>query len=215
MNPIRWEGSIAVFCIEDFDLFGPPDPCIYKEYYVVESSRYQVYHTDPKFEKDREPKKDKHRYNRVELFRSTFLQLCGARGEIEPHVVEMLKREGIDDHPDRIYQSIRKLLTKYEYDKYYNRIQGLIHALGLPYSIVLSRDTCYQEIENEFKRMSYLWDQHLDEIIEKTGRKYFPHLRYWSLKFMIESGATFQYHFPLLQTYRKQVLLDEIWEALT
>ena len=55
MNPIRYDGTVAVFNVEDVDLWGEPCYFGYEDYIVVSSLDYERPLTaDYKFELDRE-----------------------------------------------------------------------------------------------------------------------------------------------------------------
>lgn len=211
MNPIRYESGIAIFSKDQLDTYGEPYHYGYEEYLIIEEPTYKDYKTDFDFEKDRDFKmfKDKHRYCRIERFRSIFLQLCGVRGKIEPNVLKLLRVSPIDPHPSRIHESIRKTLKQHKLTKYYNRIGSLIHALGYPYSIII-KGTGYETIEQLFKQFSTKFDKEKHQL----NRKYCPNLRYCSLQLMKLFGAKFEYNIPLLRTHRKKIILDHIWDSL-
>lgn len=211
MLPDRYERGVAIFTRSQLELYGEPYHYGYDQYLVMEEATYQDYKTDFDFEKDRDFKmfRDKHRYCRIERFRSTFLQLCGVRGKICPSVLNILRKSAIDPRPEFIYESIRRVLKTHKFRKYYNRIGSLIHALGYNYSIIL-KGVGYETIERIFREFSTLFDRHKTEL----GRKYFPNLRYISLKLMEAFGAKFEYKLPFIRTRRKRILLDNIWQSL-
>jgi len=49
---------------------------------------------------------------------------------------------------------------------------------------------------------------------EHSTRKYFPNLRYVALRLLVDHGAMFEYHVPLLKTKRKLKGMDELYLTL-
>jgi len=61
-----------------------------------------------------------------------------------------------------------------------------------------------ERIVDEFRSMKF----------EHSSRKYFPNLRYVALRLLVDHGAMFEYHVPLLKTKRKLKGMDELYLTL-
>jgi len=51
-----------------------------------------------------------HRYCRVERFESVLAQLIACKGKVPYKIVRLVKEQGYDPHPDRVWNSVRAIL---------------------------------------------------------------------------------------------------------
>ena len=201
LQPVSYDiDNIPEFSKEDVDLYGSPSNYGYQQFLVIESPTYQQIAID-----HHRIYKDKHRYSRIERFRSVLLQLVGVRGTIPPNVLVTILMNDYDKHPDRIFSSIRKILKANKMSKYVLRIQSIIHKLGHPYTIKVKASL--QDMENQFRQASFEFERrkHL------LNRKYFPNLKFWALKILQHNETEFGFKIPLLQTSRIRRKLNIIW----
>jgi len=149
-----------------------------------------------------------HRYSRPERFVSVVYQLLGARGDIPLEVVCSIRHYGYDKEPEKIWNSIRKILKCLDWSKYYNRIPGIIELLGhgkgkFDFEVI-------QRLFLKFRAMSVRFDS-----LDKESRKYFPNLRYVALRMLDEAGVGFAFHVPWIRTKRKEKVMQDIFSLLT
>ena len=148
-----------------------------------------------------------HRYSRSERFTSTLYQLLGERGDIPEQVVNTVRYWGYDEHPDRIWNSIRATLKVLDWSRYYNRIPGIIELLGEGRRRFDFRKI--ERIKEKFMGMSVRFDS-----MELDRRKYFPNLRYMALRLLSEEGIEFGYAVPWIRTKRKEKVMEAIYDLL-
>lgn len=213
VQPTRFEGDLPIYTTDQIDLYGYPEDWGVENYLVIEereTSHPMV--TDYEMECERRGAlRPIHHYNRVERFQSILYQLVGSRGVVPRLVVQTIRTEGYDAHPDRVWNSIRSILKKHNWSLYYNRIPIILEMLGYKRKISFQDPNAFvRHIVNEFKKISSNF-----EILKPTlQRKYFPNLRYVVFKLLQENGAEFEYRIPFLRTPRKEKMMEELWSIL-
>lgn len=213
IQPIRFEGDLPIYTTDQVDLYGYPEDWGIEKYLVIEereSGHPMV--TDFQMEMERRGAlRPIHHYDRVERFQSILYQLIGSRGVVPRLVIQTIKLEGYDAHPDKVWNSIRNLLKKHNWSLYYNRIPVILEQLGYKRKINFNDQNAFVlHIMNEFRKISARFEQ----IKPQLERKYFPNLRYVVFKLLQENGAEFEYNIPFLRTPRKEKTMDELWLLL-
>lgn len=206
-EPIRVEGSTHVYTTQQIDDYGFPQLWNVYDYYVTSDLDYErPMTTDWKYEQYlRGTLRPIHRYSRLKRFESTLYQLLGLRGDVDLQVIVDIKNFGFNRDPRYIWDSIRRILKHLKLRKYYNRIPIIIQMLGLPYRIKTQN---FEEIINDFR----IVDTAFNSLI--TNRKYFPNLRFVTLKMLEVHGTRFDFYIPLIRTPRKLKPLEELWIKL-
>jgi len=146
-----------------------------------------------------------HRYNRVERFRYVLFSLVGYKGDLSEQIIDTCR--GVDLSGDDVWGQVRRKLKAGGWKKMYNQIPSILRKLGM--EICKVEWSVLEDICREFMRMSSKFD-----FMEKVGRSYFMNLRYVALRMLMERGVEFQYKVPLLQTRRKLMVLDDLWNKL-
>lgn len=202
--PVRIEGTTHVYTTRQIDMYGFPYLWNVFDYYVTSDLDYErPMTTDWKFEQSRWGSvRPIHRYSRLKRFESTLYQLLGLRGDVNLQVVVDIRTIGFNRDPRYIWDSIRGILKHLKLRKYYNRIPTIIMMLGLPYRI---KTRNFEEIVNDFRRVDTAFKT------LSTDRKYFPNLRFVTLKLLERHGTNFGIYIPLIRTPRKLKPLDDLW----
>jgi hypothetical protein len=218
-QPIKYEfrGNIAVhvYSISQIDLYGCPDtwhPPLLCDWMVISTNDDErPLATDYKYEQSiLGNTRPIHRYSRVKRFEYVLFQLLGHRGSVDLNDLVYIRSEGVDPHPERVWNSIREILKRGNLQKYYNRIPAIIQMLGLSLRIDVGiGSNMVYSIVADFKRMHEMFKE-----TKPTDRKYFPNLRFIALRMLQEYGAKFGFHIPLVRTKRKLKPLDDMWNAL-
>lgn len=203
-EPVRIEGTTHVYTTTQIDDYGFPYLWNVFDYYVISDLDYErPMTTDWKFEQSRWGSvRPIHRYSRLKRFESTLYQLLGLRGDVNLQVVVDIREIGYDPDPRYIWDSLRRILKHLKLRKYYNRIPTIIMMLGLPYRI---KTRNFEEIVNDFRRVDTAFNS------LTTDRKYFPNLRFVTLKLLERHGTAFGIRIPLIRTPRKLKPLDDLW----
>lgn len=149
-----------------------------------------------------------HRYSRRDRFRFTMWQLLGCNGNIPIEVKQMIKKKiGRKTRKSKIWNQVRSILKETGNRRYYNMIPQIIsHCTKLKPLGVDNLNV--PALLNEFHRFHYQWDNGLGI---KTGRKYFPNLRFMALKMLYKYGVTYPYNVPLVRTLRKKKYLNSLF----
>lgn len=213
VQPIRFEDDLPIYTTAQVDLYGYPEDWGVENYLVIEekeTSHPMV--TDYEMECERRGAlRPIHHYSRVERFQSILYQLIGSRGVVPRLVIQTIVTEGYDNHPDRVWNSIRGLLKKHNWSLYYNRIPVILEQLGYKRKITFRDPNAFViHIVNQFRKVSAKFEQ----IKDTLNRKYFPNLRYVVFKLLQENGAEFEYSIPFLRTPRKERMMDDLWLLL-
>jgi len=208
MNPFKIDpDGVPVFSSRDVDDYGSPEYFGYEIYRVVESRDLNI-GFDYKFENERQWK-EIHRYNREARFKVTLLNLLGERGNIPEHVLTLVK-QFLKPESTCLWNDIRKILKHYKLRKYYDQIPLILTKLGykrmfpqLTSEQLLSISQDFNALVSRYERIKHLYN-----------RKYFPNIRFITLK-LLELHSIFpQYFVPQVRTFRKNKILSQLWDDL-
>jgi hypothetical protein len=201
------DGDVAVFRLQDVDLYGLPYLFGYDNYIVTSTLDDECPMVlDWKGENERRGAlRPIHRYSRVERFIGVLYQLLGYRGDIPQEVLDVVRFWGIEVGQE--WNSVRFILKQYEWSRYYNRIPGILWSMGVRNSEIEFWKV--EEIICKFQNMSCNFDSNQFE-----GRIYFPNLRYVALRLLEEYGMEFAYHIPKIRTKRKDRVMRDIYDKL-
>lgn len=153
-----------------------------------------------------------HRYNRVDRLKFTLCQLAGISGDVPQRLIEIIKLKLKTKNPNKIWNSIRKILKKAKLRKYYNRIPLIIKHLTGKVLIGFGDNNVLDKILQRFKYIHILFNSTLKN---KWERKYFLNMRYLSLKLIQEQGCIYPYHIPTIRTSRKKKYLDNLFSQIS
>lgn len=212
-QPIRWESGIPFYDSEQISQFGLPHHWGVDQYQIIElRETAQPFVTDYDMEMDRRGAlRPIHYYNRVERFEMILYQLIGCRGKVPQNVVDTVREEGYNSHPDHVWESVRSILKKHKWSNYYNRIPIILQMLGVQEKIAFGdNNALIREIVNDFRKVSNNYEQ-IKLLLE---RSYFPNLRFVAFKLLEKHGAQFQYKIPFVRTPRKEKMLNELWDLI-
>lgn len=213
-QPVRFEAGIPFYTSHQVDLYGEPHHWGVDQYQIIQLREdAHPFVTDFEMEQDRRGAlRPIHHYSRVERFESILYQLIGSRGRVPPEVVQTIRKEGYNQDPEKIWDSIRSILKKHKWRPYYNRIPTILQMLGYQEKIEFGDSNLFvRQLVNDFKRIS----QRFEELKPTLGRTYFPNLRFIAFKLLEASGANFQYKIPFVRTPRKEKILNEMWKILS
>jgi hypothetical protein len=212
-QPVRVEFGIPFYTSQQISIFGLPHLFGVDQYQIIElqeDSHPPV--TDYDMEQERRGSlRPIHHYSRVERFEQILYQLVGCRGVVPRVIVLHIQSVGFDQHPDRVWDSVRAILKKNNWSQYYNRIPIILDQLGFERKIDFGDNNAFVlNLVNEFRKISCRFEELKPQLV----RSYFPNLRYVAFKLLQEHGAVFQYKIPFLRTPRKEKMMDELWELL-
>lgn len=213
VQPVRFEDGIPFYYSDDIELYGLPHHWGVEEYQIIETRETSApMVTDYDMEQSRVGAlRPIHFYNRVERFESILFQLIACRGKVPDDVIAHIVQNGFDRNPDHVWDSIRAILKKNQWSRYYNRIPTILQMLGFHRKINYGDQNAFVlNIVNEFKKVNAAFEQ----LKPRLQRKYFPNLRYIAFKLLQQEGAMFEYRIPFLRTPSKEKLLDDLWELL-
>lgn len=213
VQPIRVENYIPFYNSEQIAQYGLPEYWGVDVYQIIETRETSApMVTDYDMEQARYGAlRPIHYYNRVERFESTLFQLIACRGKVPDEVIQHIMEEGFDSHPDRIWDSIRTILKKKKWNRYYNRIPTILQILGFNRKINFGdKNSFVLELVNEFKKIQAAFEKVKPEL----SRKYFPNLRYIAFRLLQQQGAMFEYRIPFLRTPSKEKMLDDLWDLI-
>ena len=116
---------------------------------------------------------------------------------------------GVSEDPEQAWESVRRLLKQKGWWRYYNRIPSILRRLGVKLKIDFGDQAwLLEEVVLDFKKISARFEH------VKTGRKYFPNLRYIALRLLERRGVKFELMIPFIRTARKFQVLDGMWDQL-
>lgn len=177
MNPIRYDYDIAVFTNTQLEIYGLPDISLYPKYYIIEEPWFQEYSIDQKFLDGRETVyKDKHRYNRIERFRTTFLQLVGVRGNID-EIIKQIRLEFIKEEKKLLNQVFNSIIqfcqqqswTSLQICIFLKTQKSFIYSFYL----IIFKFSIYNIIRKILKRLGYSkFYNRIQNIIHSLGFNY-------------------------------------------
>jgi len=191
-HPIRVTNNIPEYSIIDIENFGKPDYYGIENYLVIDSYEKELvldWHDEVHLITDGQYI---HRYDRIQRFTATLFQFIGhSRVVIPLQLINIIKNNGFSTHPKLVWNSIRSILKKYDYTKFYNRIPCILKILKYPYNIRYKGDMLFK-IQNDFKKIN----DNFNEKKKELGINYFPNIRYVALYLMEKNGFVFEYHIP-------------------
>jgi hypothetical protein len=208
MEPLRYDGKVAVFSTRQVDLFGGPELYGFEEYIVVVESQDRVVFGLDFPTTAKRSWRAVHRYSRVERFKTVLLDLVGGRGTVPKEVLDTVKYWGIDEREKKAWNSVRFILRVYGWKKYYNKIPDILKAMGMVREEI--RSDQLDEIMCRFKALSSQFER-MKNIL---GRKYFPDLRYIALRLLEEVGVTSSFDAVKLKTRRKLKEYELVYDLL-
>ena len=222
-RPVKYINDIPIYTKEQIDEFGLPSLWGVEEFDVIECIVYDETRPIEKKNGAIDPKAytlgddaDKHRYSRLDRFKTTLYHLIGERGEVPLEVLALFDEYGLDD--DNLWESVRFTLKVNGMRKYYNMIPTIVKKLGGYESIYWGNDyAVLTSIIDHFKRMSIKWDSKEESWVaykREMGWRYFPLIRYIAFKLLEEHGAEFEYYIPRIRTLRKIPKLEKMWDIL-
>lgn len=193
VQPLYIEDWTPYYSRDDLDLYGYPENWGVNDYGVVDGQPIM------ELQWGNVTYKKIHRYDRIERFKTTMYHLLGINGRVKWQIIKTIRKIGFDKNPDRVWDSIRKILKETGNTKYYNRIPSILAIMQYDKVIDWGNDmelvlTCIRE----FYRMS----ENFDAANGKYGT-YFPNLRFTALRVMMMNGVVFEYYIPLFRTKRK------------
>ena len=213
VQPIRVENGIPFYNSDQIALYGLPDYWGIEYYQIIETRETSTpMVTDYDMEQARVGSlRPIHFYNRVERFESILFQLVACRGKVPSNVISHIIDHGFDRDPDHVWDSIRAILKKKNWTRYYNRIPTILQILGFDRKINFGDQNAFiLETVNEFKKLNAAFER----LKPSLERKYFPNLRYIAFKLLQQQGAMFEYRIPFLRTPSKEKMLDRLWDLL-
>lgn len=206
--PLKVEDDIQYFDIRDVVMYG--EPCLYGvDHYLVldhadvSSPMVMDYHEE---QARRGSVRPIHRYDASKRFEYLLRQLLGGCSSKIPKKVMVLVALEMDRDKNAVWNSVRTILKKNGYQKYFNRIPGILQNVGYENRIVWngSIEGLIQDFQVLFSEFHSL-DQH---------RSYFPSFRFFALKILERRGCIFEYDIPLMQTKSKIAVFQDLWEEL-
>ena len=198
LKPVTIENGLPVFTREDIDLYGLPDYYGYNQWICIDGQ--------PEFVAN--PcdfillSKHIHRYSRFDRFRMVLLQLLGWRGKVEEDVFEIC--EMIDFDKSDTWYILKRELKWNSKSQYYNRIPRILFLMGRSGRIQVDSMT-YNSILERFRKLEYLFGL-------QSERKYFPSLRYTSIRLLWEHGIEHDFKIDSLLTKQRKEALDLFWQ---
>lgn len=207
-QPLRVDHGVLVFDLRDVVMYG--EPCFYglDRYLVIDhpdisSPMVMDYHEE---QARRGALRPIHRYDASKRFEYLLRQLLGGcRSKIPVHVMELVSRE-MDPDEKRVWNSVRAILKKNGYQRYFNRIPGILINVGYDKRILWhgSMEGLVQDFQILFSEF-----QGLDK-----KRSYFPNFRFFALKILKRRGCVFEYDIPFMQTKSKIEVFQDLWNEL-
>ena len=206
--PLKVEHGVAYYDLRDVMWYGQPDLFGVENYVVVDHPWVsQPMVLDYKEETLRRGSiRPIHRYSAVKRFEYLLRQLLGGCRSVIPHEVLKVVREELDEDPGRVWNSVRRCLKRHGYQKYFNRIPGVLKAVG--YEKVIYWKGNVETLVQDFQKLFFAFHQ------LELGRTYFPSFRFFALKLLEMRGCLFEYDIPLMHTALKLDVFEDLWEML-
>ena len=215
MEPIRWEGQVAVFSSTQIDYVGWEYFDQFDQYMVIEGpqelmSSYEYY-------KHSEIKKI-HRYDRLARFKKTLHNLLGwtSLGQTVnlaslTHILAPLKT-WIKDDSVTSYTDAKNILIHYGEKKLIEFIPAILKLLNKPPALTLDTKHASQIVQDILDDFKLIERKYFIEGLRES-RKYFPNMKYLALKLLVDHGAI-NVCIPLLKTRRKLVEIEQVYEKI-
>jgi len=131
--PLKVEHGVAYYDVRDVQWYGEPYvfgvDFAYQVLDHVEVSQPMV--LDYKEEQQRRGSlRPIHRYSALKRFEYLLRQLLGGCRTVIPAGLLQVVREEMDENPSRVWNSVRGCMKRHGYQKYFNRIPGVLKAVG-------------------------------------------------------------------------------------
>jgi len=208
MKPIRYEKDVPVFTTRDIDDYGFPELYGYSNYQVIES-RDLVLVTDFKMEQELDFRPI-HRYSRLARFKKTLLNILGENGRVPDQVLTVVKTF-IDPLSTDKWNDVRRILKHYKQRRYYDNIPFIVKNIQMGACFPQLNSEQIQQIIRDFQTLS----DHYERVKHTFKRRYFPNIRFVTLKLLELHGIKPVYNVPLVRTTRKRKALSTLWTQLT
>lgn len=202
-KPVSYEKGVPIFCATDVEDYGPPDLYGVEYFFVSTAQTYSWSNSSCIYNA-----KEIHRYSRYERFKKTFCTLLSYSGRVLPEIYKEINVYWWNKcSPDKVWEDLRWLIKKCGYKLDFNLYPRLLRMLGYQKIIKFDSDMV-QDVLDDFKRISYNFDNY-----EWKERKYFPCMRFVSLKYIGILGEI-EYNIPLVRTARKIKVLQDVWNKI-
>jgi len=206
MKPVRIDDDgVPVFTNVQVDDYGFPEHWGYEKYRIMES-REGNFVSDYKMEQERYIQKT-HRYSREARFKVCLLNLLGERGKIPDMVLTMVKSALNPLSTDK-WNDTRRILKHYKQRRYYDNIPIILRMLKYERLFKPITSEKFEELINDYRCLSTRFES------IKTGRRYFPNIRFVVFKLLELHGINPNYPIPFARTNRKLKSLHQVWESL-
>lgn len=219
LQPLRWEGTTAIYGSVDVQLYGlPPDE---QNFLVVEQQVYAATYEDECSIKEHIEKPYKiHRYSRYNRFTTIMRQMLGLTGFITMKSKDTL--DTIRTAIDSIYFTtgccdktvawaiLKDILKKLKLQSYYNRIPAIALELGLVKAVPKITRQQYCEIVDDFKYIEHIFND--DKKV--YGRQYFPNIRFLVLELFRIHKVPLPVDIPPIVTPQKRLELAGLFDNL-
>jgi hypothetical protein len=206
--------GVPVFSLRDINLFGLPDLWGVEEYLVLDDPTESCpFVLDYDGEQERRGSlRPIHRYSQYARFKVLVNKFLGGTcnltksSEKNNEIVLAVAIEA-DWDTKRVYNSVRQILKKNGWSRYYDNIPSILEMAGYEYKIKSDR-VDVEELMNDFRKLSNGFES------IRGNRKYMLNYRFIALKLMERYKVVFEYEIPLLQTARKFKEFEDLWEQL-
>ena len=206
------EKEVPVFSLRDINLYGKPDLFGVYEYLVLDDPTESCpYVMDYAMERERSGRPI-HRYSQTKRFEALVRKFMGGRCKfgakdcLREDILFVVDME-CSREPELIWNSIRKILKRNGWSRYYDNISSIIEMLGYDKKIVYPKEIL-ENIYDDFRTLTYLYSK------MALDRKYMINFRFVALKLMERHGVVFEYLIPKLQTKSKVEEFELIWAVL-
>jgi hypothetical protein len=221
LQPLRWEGSTAIYGVRDIEEYGLPIE--EHNFMVIEQPTYEPSYEDECSMKEKIDKAKvykKHRYSRYNRFTTILRQMLGLTGFITRKSKDLLYTiknavnpiyffMGCCDHT-MAWDILKKVLKKLNLQSYYNRIPTIALKLGLVKPVAKITRKQYCEILDDFKYIEEIFDEDKHEY----AREYFPNIRFLVLELFRIHNVKLPVDIPPIVTPKKRVELEGLFETL-
>lgn len=221
MIPLYYdENGTPVFNTDQIDMYGYPP---FDTYIVVQAQPHYYASYAQTLSIPIKKKRSVHYYSRYERFRLTLNQLSGIELNVGEKVIQSrqwqtcineMKQTRFSTN-EACWVFARRILKKYRFSKYYNRIPALLQEIDYEltgYKPAQITKQQYDAIMRDFGLLNTYFSNYTDE------RKYFFNMRFVVLTLMKKHNVVNTYRIPLLITKQKRIELkneyDRLWEFI-
>lgn len=206
MNPIKYEGSTAVFTSEQIELFGHPNLYGYYDILVLEVGKqyvmdYKLFHSQYEIKKI-------HHYNQDARFYTLCKHLLGG-GKISKWKLQDIIYH-VQKHKCKNWYDTKKVLKKLGLRIYYNRIPYILYKAQ---KIQITSSKSHYRLDEIMKHYEKI-KQNFLYLKNFFKRSYFPNMRYIALKLFKMYQIPLAYEIPFALTKQKYQELEDIWNLL-